>query len=66
MKSIAKRTCANCAAFNAAPAENEPTCFNLVSIVIHHLDEYDRPMVIRKQPYPKFRCEHHQTEAEAS
>ena len=26
------RTCANCAAFNAAPAKDEPRCWNLIKI----------------------------------
>ena len=63
-KKPAKRNCANCTAFNPSPAANETTCLNLVSLVIHHIDEYDRPIVIHKQPYPKFRCDSHQTKAE--
>ena len=64
MKTITKRTCSNCSAFNAAPAENEPTCFNLVNIVIHHLNEKNEPIVIRRQPYAEFRCEHHKTHSD--
>ena len=64
MKTITKRTCANCAAFNAAPAEDEPTCANLVSIVIHHLNEEGMPIVIWREPHAAFRCDDHQTHDE--
>ena len=64
MKTITKRTCSNCAAFIPNPAANEPTCANLVHIVIHHVDEANRPIVIRRQPHAEFRCEDHQTHDE--
>lgn len=64
MSAIKKRNCANCTAFDPAAAENEPTCANLVILIIHHLDENNEPIVIRQQPYPKFRCHQHQTRAE--
>jgi hypothetical protein len=30
---ITRRTCANCAAFNASPKQDEPMCWNLIPIV---------------------------------
>ena len=59
-----KRTCATCAAFNSNPTGDEPTCGNLVHIVIHHVDEQGQPIVVRRQPYATFRCDSHQTHEE--
>ena len=59
-----KRTCATCAAYNPIPTGNEPVCFNLVSIVIHRVNEQGKPIVIRRQPDAAFCCDDHQTPAE--
>lgn len=59
-----KRTCATCAAFNPTATGDDPTCANLVSIRIHHVDEHDRPIVIHQQPSAKFWCDDHITPAE--
>lgn len=59
-----KRTCATCAAYNPSPTGNEPVCFNLVSIVIHRVNEQGKPIVIRRQPDAAFCCDDHQTPAE--
>ena len=61
---IIKRTCATCTAFNPAPEGDDPTCWNLVNIVIHHVDENNHPIVIRRQPYAGFRCDSHMTHEE--
>lgn len=59
-----KRTCATCAAFNPNATGNEPSCANLVILVIHHVDAQDRPIVIRQQPNAAFWCDDHQTHEE--
>jgi hypothetical protein len=59
-----KRTCATCVAFNPSATEDEVVCGNLVSIVIHHVDEDGKPLVIYREPYPNFRCDSHKTHAE--
>ena len=61
---ITKRTCATCAAFNPAPEGDDPACWNLVNIIIHHVDEDGKPLVIHRQPYAGFRCDSHQTHDE--
>ena len=61
---ITKRTCATCAAFNPKAKGNEPSCANLVNLVIHHVDAQDRPIVIRQQPNATFWCDDHQTTEE--
>lgn len=61
---IIKRTCATCCAFNPAPENDEPACMNLVNIVIHHIDENGKPLVIYRQPYAGFRCDSHVTHEE--
>ena len=61
---ITKRTCATCAAFNPKAKGNEPSCANLVNLVIHHVDAQDRPIVIRQQPNAAFWCDDHQTHEE--
>ena len=43
---------------------HEPTCANLVILVIHHVDAQDRPIVIRQQPNATFWCDDHQTTEE--
>jgi hypothetical protein len=64
LMNIIKRTCATCAAFNPAPEGDDPTCWNLVNIVIHHVDENNNPIVIHRQPYAGFRCDSHMTHEE--
>lgn len=61
---IIKRTCATCAAFNPTASGDDPTCANLVSIRIHHVDAQDLPIVIRQQPNAAFWCDDHQTHEE--
>lgn len=61
---IIKRTCATCVAFNPLAAEDKVVCGNLVSIIIHHIDEDGKPLVIYRAPYASFRCDSHKTHAE--
>ena len=58
-----KRTCANCCAFNLAPVDDEPACWNLVSFVIHHHDDRG-PVTIKRQPLPGDACDEHLTNEE--
>lgn len=45
---IIARTCANCAAFNSNPAENEPACWNLVSV----MEEQGEAPALRRHVLP--------------
>jgi hypothetical protein len=58
---ITKRTCANCAAFNPAPASNEPSCWNLVSITT----QAESAQALTRAPGPSDSCNSHQTYEEA-
>ncbi len=58
---ITKRTCANCAAFNPAPASNEPSCWNLVSITT----QPESAQAPTRAPGPSDSCNSHQTYEEA-
>lgn len=60
---IIKRTCANCAAFNPAPEGDDPTCWNLVSIVIQHFS-HGKPQARARQPGLDDHCDYHQTHDE--
>lgn len=53
---IITRTCANCAAFNAAPPIDQPTCGNLVSFIVSPDHSRD--------PGPTDTCDDHQTSQE--
>ncbi len=53
---VTTRTCANCAAFNAPRAINEPGCLNLVSFLISPGK--------RREPCPTDVCDSHQTHQE--
>ena len=55
---ITNRTCANCAAFNPTPTEDEPLCWNLVSFL-----DGATPATSR-DPKPDDSCESHQTAEE--
>lgn len=57
---IFKRTCANCAAFNPVPVDNEPTCWNLVTIIERAGNLPD----IRRPPSTGDCCDSHLTAAE--
>ena len=59
------RNCSTCAAY--APDDDDGghmTCWNLVSIVIHHVDADGKPLTIKRQPEPDDHCDDHQTHAE--
>jgi hypothetical protein len=57
---ILKRTCSNCAAFNPAPSVDEPTCWNLVSII----DNFGTPLAKTSEPGPSDHCDDHLTNDE--
>lgn len=57
---IFKRTCANCAAFNTVPVGDEPTCWNLVTIIERAGNLSDS----RRPPSPGDCCDSHLTLAE--
>ena len=59
-----KRTCSNCAAYSLDEADGLITCWNLVTIVIHHVDAQGKPLTIKRQPGPRDHCDGHQTDAE--
>lgn len=54
---IIKRTCANCAAHNSTPADDEPTCWNLVSIT----ERPGTPQALTREPRPDDHCDSHKT-----
>lgn len=60
---LIKRTCENCIAFNPAHTDEEPSCWNFVTIVIHHHDGQN-PVTIKRQPWAGFTCEDHKTREE--
>ena len=59
MKNI-KPTCATCAAFNADPQAGEPTCWNLVFIVSHHVYE-GKPEAVNRSPQAQDICTEYET-----
>ena len=61
---LLRRTCSTCCAFNPAPEGDDPACWNLVSMTIHHVDADGKPLVIKQQPAPNDCCDHHQTHEE--
>lgn len=59
------RNCSTCVAY--APDDDDGgrmTCWNLVSIVIHHVDADGKPLTIKRPPAPGDWCDGHQTHAE--
>jgi hypothetical protein len=59
---IIKRTCANCAAFNPAPAGDDPACWNLVSFT----EQHDTPHALLREPGPHDHCADHLTGEESA
>lgn len=51
--------CKSCGNFKPDAPEGAPTCADGIHLLIHHINEDDEPVTIRREPYPLFACTRH-------